>query len=134
MVWSLIEFVFLGILVSAVVAVARSTTRKRAGRRSAELAESGSTRIPCRVSWKAGTGRKAFVYGKVVASVDGQLAFSRRWKAPVRLPRSEWVHREASWRAGLVNLRYATPGRGDVRILVSEGDADTLERLLRGEG
>lgn len=134
MVWSLVEFLFLGILASGVVAVARSATRKRSGGRSAELAESGSIRIPCRVSWKAGTGRKTFVYGKVVADAGGELAFSRRRKDPVPLPRSDWVHREVSWRAGLVNLRYTVPGQDEVRILLSEGDADTLEGLLRGGG
>lgn len=130
----LVEFLLLGAIAFGVAAVTRSIIRKRAGRRSAELPESGSIRIPCRVSWKAGTGRKAFVYGKVVADAGGELAFSWRWKDPVPLPRSDWVHREVSWRAGLVNLRYAVPGQGEVRILLSEGDADTLEGLLRGGG
>ncbi|WP_330291329.1 hypothetical protein [Streptomyces sp. NBC_00576] len=52
----------------------------------------------------------------------------------MKLPRSEWVRREESWRAGLVNLRYTAPGQGEVRVLLSEQDADTLEGLLRGEG
>lgn len=131
---TLVEFLLLGIVACGTAAVARSTTRRRAGRRATGLAESGAVKLPCRVSWEAGTGRKGFVYGKVVvgAGADGGLAFSRRWKNPVELPRSEWVHREESWRAGLINLRYTAPGKGEVRILLSERDADTLEGLLRG--
>ncbi|MFF3375237.1 hypothetical protein ACFYXF_20095 [Streptomyces sp. NPDC002680] len=131
---TLVEFLLIGIVACGTAAVVRSTTRRRAGRRSSALAESSAGKLPCRVSWQAGTGRKGFVYGKVVAGAgtDGELAFSRRWKDSVELPRSEWIHREESWRAGLVNLRYTAPGRGEVRILLSERDADTLELLLRG--
>ncbi|WP_405767571.1 hypothetical protein [Streptomyces sp. NBC_01538] len=132
--WFLIGLVFLGFISYGTVIFVRSATRRRASGRGAELAESGSTQLPCRISWKAGTGRKKFLYGKIAAGADGGLAFLRQWKDPVQLPRSDWVHREASWRAGLVNLRYAAPGQGEIRILLSEGDADTLERLLRGEG
>ncbi|GAA0307003.1 hypothetical protein ACKI1I_26270 [Streptomyces turgidiscabies] len=133
---TLVEFVLLGIGACGTQVLARAAIRRLADSRRAVLAASGTVGFPCRVSWEAGTGRKAFVYGKVVASAgaDGEMAFSRRWKKPVKLPRSQWVHRDASWRAGLVNLRYAAPGRGDVRILLAERDADTLEGLLRGAG
>ncbi|MFI1352628.1 hypothetical protein ACH4TV_03400 [Streptomyces sp. NPDC020898] len=71
------------------------------------------------------------MYGKIVVGGDGELAFSRQWRNPVKLPRGESVHREASWRPGLVNLRCTAPGEDEIRFLLSERDADTLEGLLR---
>lgn len=49
------------------------------------------------------------------------------------LPRSDWVRRETSWRPGLAILRYTVPGRGDVRILLSEADVELIEGFLRSK-
>jgi hypothetical protein len=132
MTW-LFELLLYAAPAAAAGAVVRAMTRRRATRRASELADSGTVRIPCRVSWPAGTGKKAFVYGKVTANADGELTFARRGgRRTVPLPRSPWIHTEPSWRTGLVNLRYAVPGRGDVRMLLSERDAETVEGLLVG--
>jgi hypothetical protein len=128
---TLIEFLILGILALAAAMVTRSLNRRRAAGRNTALAGSGSAEFPCRLSWEAGTGKKAFVYGKVRAGKDGGLAFSRLGGALVSLPRSDWVHREKSWRADLVTLRYTAPGKGEVRMLLSEADAELVERRIR---
>lgn len=76
-------------------------------------------------------GRKASTYGKIQVGADGGLTFSRRIGGVVDLPRCARVHREPSWRTGLVTLWYSVPGKGDVRILLSETDAETIEGLLQ---
>src|SRR4051812_48175878 len=106
---TLIEFVFFGIVALVAGGVIRAINHKRAVRRSAEMVEFGSAEFPCRLSWEAATGTKGFVFGKISSGSDGKLIFSRRWRGPTNLPRSEWVHREDSWRPGLVTLRYTAP-------------------------
>lgn len=130
----MIEFLLLSIVACCAAKIVHSVTRKRAARRSIEAAESASTKFPCRISWKPEIGKEGFVYGKIIAGTDGDLMFSRRKGRLVNLPHSEWVHREASWRPGLSILRYTVPGKGDVRILLSEVDVDTIEDLLRSAG
>lgn len=131
MTW-LVEIGLYALPAAAAGAAVRAMTRRRATRRAADLADSGMVRIPCRVSWPAGTGKKAFVYGKVTVDAAGELTFARRGGRTMPLPRSAWIHTEPSWRTGLVNLRYAVPGRGDVRMLLSEKDAETVAGLLVG--
>lgn len=126
---TVIELLLLGILAYVAAMIVRSTTRRRATKRSAKLAEFGSAEFPCQLSWETEVGKKSFVYGKVLAANEG-LAFSRRRGGLVSLPRSDWVHRETSWRTGLVILRYTVPGKGDVRLLVSEADAELIEGFL----
>ncbi|MDX2604045.1 hypothetical protein PV379_21045 [Streptomyces caniscabiei] len=127
----LIEFIILGIFACGVAMFVRSMIRRRGIRRNSALATHGFVKFPCRISWEAGTGKKAFTYGKIRAGADGGLRFSRRGGSGVDLPRCVRVHREPSWRAGLVTLRYSVPGKGDIRILLSETDAETIEGLLR---
>ncbi|MEU6381244.1 hypothetical protein [Streptomyces sp. NPDC046909] len=131
MLTSLLEILLFGAGAVAAGALARAANRRRAVSRASGLADSGTVRFPCRISWPAGTGKKAFVYGKVAPGADGQLTFTRRIGSPVPLPRSGSVHIEPSWRTGLVTLRYGVPGQGDVRMLLSAGDAATVEGLLR---
>ncbi|MFI8220224.1 hypothetical protein [Streptomyces sp. NPDC085932] len=128
------ELALLVILAGAAALAVRTAVRGRAARRSTGLAEQGSARFPCRLSWEAGTGRKAFTYGKIEAGAAEGLRFIRRGGGPLALPRALRVHTEPSWRTGLVLLRYTAAGKGDVRILLSEADAVTVAGLLRGEG
>ncbi|MES5821357.1 hypothetical protein [Streptomyces sp. RG80] len=130
----LLELLLLALVAGGTGTAVRAANRRRAARRATALAASGTVSIPCRVSWPAGTGKKAFVYGKVVAGAAEGPAFSRRGGAAVPLPRGGTVHCEPSWRTGLVNLRYAVSGQGDVRMLLTEKDAETVEGLLRGGG
>ncbi|NNN34143.1 hypothetical protein HLK59_28030 [Streptomyces sp. S3(2020)] len=125
------ELLIFGAVGAGVTAVALGAQRGRAARRATTLASSGTASFPCRISWPAGMGKKAFVYGKVVTGDGGQLTFARRGRSPVPLPRSGSVRVEPSWRTGLVTLRYDVPGQGDVRMLLNETDAETVEGLLR---
>lgn len=127
----LLELAIVAVIGAGSGALARRVHNRRATRRAAGLAASGTARFPCRISWPEGTGKKAFVYGKVVADADGQLTFTRRRRSPVPLPRSAWIHSERSWHTELVTLRYAVPGQGDVRMKLNEKDAETVEGLLR---
>jgi hypothetical protein len=128
---ALMEFLFLAILVSGATVAVRAVISRRAVSRRAELKISGSVKLPCRLRWDSGTSRKGFVYGKILANTNGSLTFSRLMAHNVPLPQTGWVHREPSWRSGLVILRYTVPGQGVIRILLSEEDADTVERLVR---
>lgn len=49
----------------------------------------------------------------------------------IDLPRPEWVHKEKSWRNGLVIPRYSPPGKRGVRILLSEVDAEAVDSRRR---
>ncbi|MGW5130412.1 hypothetical protein [Streptomyces sp. NPDC004135] len=130
---TLMELALLVILAGAAALAVRTAARRRAAGRGAALAEHGSARFPCRLSWEAGTGRKGFTYGKIEAGAAEGLLFTRRRGGPLTLPHAVRVHTEPSWRAGLVLLRYTAPGKGDVRILLSEADAATVTGLLRGD-
>jgi hypothetical protein len=131
MLTSLPELLLLAVAAVGTGALVRAANRRRATSRAVDLAATGTTSVPCRISWSAGTGNKAFVYGKVVTGADGQPAFARRGRSPLPLPRNGSVRVEPSWRTGLVTLRYVVPGQGDVRMLLSEKDADTVGALLR---
>lgn len=134
MVSTLLEFVLLGAVAWGTAALVRRVTRRRAGQRLAELSESGRTAFPGRLSWAAGTGRKAFVTGRVLAAAGGPLVFSRWSGDTVELPPADAPRCEPSWRGGLATVHYAVPGRGEVRLLLSEKDAETVEGLLRAAG
>lgn len=132
MLTSLLELLFVIAACVGSGALIRRAQVGRAQRRATDLASSGTASFPCRISWPAGTGKRAFVYGKVAAGADGQLTLSRPGRSSVPLPRSAWVHRDPCWRTGMLTLRYAVPGQGDVRMMLVEKDAETVERLLRG--
>ena len=117
-----------------VARVTLSVNRKRAMGRSAELVQSGSAKFPCRVSWGSGTGVNGFVYGKITVGAGGDLVFSRRGHIVATLPQSQWIHREKSGLTGLVFLQYNVPGEGQVRIMLSQTDAETIEILLDPSG
>jgi hypothetical protein len=125
------ELLLLAAVAAGTGVLVRAANRRRATGRAADLAATGTASFPCRISWPAGTGKKAFVYAKVAVGADGRLAFARRGRSPVALPGRGSVRIEPSWRTGMVTLRYAVPGQGDVRMLLSEKDAETVEGLLR---
>ncbi|WP_406286725.1 hypothetical protein [Streptomyces sp. NBC_00209] len=111
--------------VKAVVAL----TQRRARRRATEVAHAGKAAVPCRISWPAGIGRKAFVYGKLHIS-DGTVFFGRRSAQLIELPAAGTVESEPSWRAGNSLLSYR-PREGEmIRILASAVDAETISRAL----
>ncbi|MFD9331401.1 hypothetical protein [Streptomyces sp. NPDC060065] len=119
------------VLVAGLAATAvRFVNRKKALRRDAGLRERGTVKIPCRVSWPEGIKKRGFTYGKIIAGAGGEVTFSGRGGRSAVLPASEWIHRESSWRTGLLVLRCSVPGKGELRILISEADAPTVEKLL----
>ncbi|MCX5557283.1 hypothetical protein [Streptomyces sp. NBC_00038] len=119
------------LLVAGLAAAAvRFANRKRASRRNEDLRERGSVKIPCRLSWPDEIKKKGFTYGKILTGSGGGVTFSGRGGKSVILPPSEWIHRDSSWRTGLLVLRYGVPGKGELRILIGEADAPAVEKLL----
>jgi hypothetical protein len=127
----LLEFALLSGLALLTVAAARAATRRRSTRRAAM--DAGAARFPCRVTWREGLGRRGSVYGKISAPRDEEPTFTRRWGPGIHLPRSLHIDRQPSWRMGLTTLTYTAPEHGEIRILLSEGDAESVKKLLRAE-
>ncbi|MFF7339423.1 hypothetical protein ACFZAT_19005 [Streptomyces sp. NPDC008163] len=111
--------------VKAVVAL----TQRRARKRATDVAHAGAAAIPCRISWPAENGRKAFVYGKLHIS-GGTVLFGRRSARLIELPAGGTVESEPSWRAGNSLLSYRSREGETIRILAGTVDAETISRAL----
>lgn len=129
----LLEFALLSVVALLAGAAVRAGTRRRSSRRGAELTNTGAANFPCRVAWRGGLGRRGSVYGKISASPDGEPTFTRRWGSTIQLPRSKHINQEPSWRTGLTTLTYTPPEHGEISILLSEGDAENVKKLLGTE-
>ncbi|MHC5902678.1 hypothetical protein ACVNF4_01980 [Streptomyces sp. S6] len=130
---TLLELAVLAMVATLAGATVRAATRRRAARRDAELAETGTAAFPCRITWKEGLGRRGSVYGKLGVTNDKEPEFTPRWKPPVPLPRSPHISQEPSWRTGLTTLTYTPPTHGEITILLSDGDAENVKKILGSE-
>lgn len=111
--------------VTAVVAA----TRRRASARAGDVSRGAKVGFPCRVSWRAVTGRRSFVYGKISTGGSGSF-FVRPFRSPVPVPEGSVVRTEKSWRAGMSVLTYRTAGGAELRVMVSDADVPALSSGL----
>lgn len=126
----MLELVLLAVVAVIAAALTRLGNRKRGERRAVAGRETGSYRIPCRVSWPEGTGHRGFVYGMMHASPDGIVDFHWRNEKAVAFPAKGAVRRARTWRVGIEEICYTSPDAGVVRVLANESDAEVVENIL----
>ena len=123
---------FIGFALFAILAgiVVRTVLEGRSARRASDYEQGGNVPIPCRVSWRQGLRRRAFVYGKLSSDAGGAV-FKRPARRAVRLPVGGRAVRHVSWRPGMQVFDYQAPGGDELRLLVYEGDSRLVVRYLR---
>lgn len=129
----MLEFFILAILAFAIVCVTLAVTRRRAERRADAVSRGARVRLPCRVSWQESTKRKSFVYGKIEMAESGTGRFIRPFRSPIAIPAGRVAAVKQSWRPGVSMLSYQPISGPEIRILLSEADADALRRGLSGD-
>lgn len=126
---SIVELVIGAILAAGTVKFIAALTQRKARERAAKIARAGEAEVPCRVSWPARYGRKAFTYGKLHISGDAAL-FGRRSAQRIVIPAGGTLGAAPSWRAGNTMISYRSPEGELIRILASSVDAETISHAL----
>lgn len=132
---TIIEMFLLLAVAGVTTRVVMSVQRRRAADRAARLRDGNRAEIPCRVTWKQGTGSRGSVYGRLSAAPDGgQVVFVRPLRAAVPVPAGRIAETADSWRAGNTDLLYRTLDGQEIRIMTSAADAKAVTALLGRAG
>ncbi|MFI2303814.1 hypothetical protein ACH5AL_34035 [Actinacidiphila glaucinigra] len=126
----MLEFIAMAVIAVLTGRVARAVHVRRSHGRAARSQAGAMVEVPCRVSWRRGLGRRAFVYGKLSGGEDGAL-FARPVRRPVPLPVGGSAVTSSSWRPGMQVLDYRTHDGDELRILHYEDDVELVVRYLR---
>ncbi|MFD9792000.1 hypothetical protein ACFWXK_13720 [Streptomyces sp. NPDC059070] len=132
---TIIEMLLILAVAGATTRVVMSVRRRRAAERSAQLRDGNRVEIPCRITWKQGTGSRGSVYGKLTAAPDGgQVLFVRPMRSAVPVPAGRIAQTANSWRAGNTDLLYRTLDGQEIRIMTSAPDTKAVTALLGRPG
>ncbi|MGW4609934.1 hypothetical protein [Streptomyces lannensis] len=126
----MLEVIVLGLVALVSGVAVRSVIGRRTARRAAHFERGDRVAIPCRIAWRSGLGRGAFVYGKLTSDGDGAV-FTRPARRPVRLPVGGRAVRRAAWRPGMQVFEYSSPGGEELRLQVYNGDSERVARYLQ---
>ncbi|GAA0613244.1 hypothetical protein [Streptomyces crystallinus] len=132
---TIIEMLLILAVAGVTTRVVMSVQRRRAAERSTQLRAGNRAQIPCRITWKQGTGSRGSVYGKLTAAPDGgQAVFIRPMRQALPLPAGRIAETANSWRAGNTDLLYRTSDGQEIRIMTSAADTETVTALLGRAG
>ncbi|MFI1105078.1 hypothetical protein [Streptomyces melanogenes] len=132
---TIIEMFLLLAVAGVTTRVVMSVQRRRAAERSAQLRDGNRTEIPCRITWKQGTGSRGSVYGRLTAAPGGgQVVFNRPMRSALPIPAGRIAETANSWRAGNTDLLYRTADGQEIRIMTSAADTKAVTTLLGRAG